>query len=176
MSNIYNSSLELVGNTPIIRLSRLEKKLNLNFELYAKVEYFNPAGSVKDRIALAMIEDAESKGLVKPGATIVESTSGNTGIGLCSVAAVKGYKVILTMPESMPIERRKLMKAYGAQLILTEAAKGMKGANAKAAELLNEIPNSFMPSQFENEANPNTHYKTTGPEILEAFEGKLDAK
>lgn len=175
MSNIYNSSLELVGNTPIIRLSRLEKKLNLNFELYAKVEYFNPAGSVKDRIALAMIEDAESKGLVKPGATIVESTSGNTGIGLCSVAAVKGYKVILTMPESMPIERRKLMKAYGAQLILTEAAKGMKGANAKAAELLNEIPNSFMPSQFENEANPNTHYKTTGPEILEAFEGKLDA-
>ncbi len=175
MSNIYNSSLELVGNTPIIRLERLEKKLGLNFELYAKVESFNPAGSVKDRIALAMIEDAESKGLLKPGATIVESTSGNTGIGLCSVAAVKGYKVILTMPESMPIERRKLMKAYGAQLILTEAAKGMKGANAKAAELLNEIPNSFMPSQFENEANPNTHYKTTGPEIMKAFEGTLDA-
>ena len=175
MSNIYNSSLELVGNTPIIRLQRLEKKLGLNFELYAKVESFNPAGSVKDRIALAMIEAAESKGLLKPGATIIESTSGNTGIGLCSVAAVKGYKVILTMPESMPIERRKLMKAYGAELILTEAAKGMKGANAKAAELLKDIPNSFMPSQFENEANPNTHYKTTGPEIVEAFDGKLDA-
>ncbi len=175
MSKILNSSLELVGNTPVIRLSRLEQKLNLNFELYAKVEYFNPAGSVKDRIALAMIEDAESKGLLKPGATIVESTSGNTGIGLCSVAAVKGYKVYLTMPESMPIERRKLMKAYGAELILTEAAKGMKGANAKAAELLKDIPNSFMPSQFENEANPNTHYKTTGPEIVEAFDGKLDA-
>lgn len=174
MSKILNSSLELVGNTPIVRLSRLEKKLNLEFELYAKLEEYNPAGSVKDRIAKAMIEDAEKKGLLKPGATIIESTSGNTGIGLCSVAAVKGYKVILTMPESMPIERRKLMKAYGAELILTEGPKGMRGANEKAAELLKEIPNSFMPSQFENPQNPNTHYLTTGPEIYESFEGKVD--
>lgn len=175
MTKILKSTLELVGNTPIVRLERLEKKLNLSFKLYAKLEEYNPAGSVKDRIALAMIEDAEEKGLLKPGSTIIESTSGNTGIGLCAVAAVKGYKVILTMPESMSIERRKLMKAYGAEFFLTEAAKGMKGANAKAEELLEEIPNSFMPSQFENPANPQAHYKTTGPEIFESFEGQLDA-
>lgn len=175
MLNIKQSALELVGNTPVIRLRRLEKNLNLNFELYAKVESFNPAGSVKDRIAKAMIEEAEEKGLLKPGYTIIEATSGNTGIGLSAIAAMKGYSIIITMPESMPLERRKLMSAYGAKLILTEGSKGMKGAIEKAEALHQEIETSFIPGQFHNPANPNAHYTTTGPELFEDFEGKLDA-
>lgn len=165
---------DLIGNTPLFHLRRLEEKLGLNVKLYAKLEEYNPAGSVKDRIALAMIESAEAQGLLKPGSVIVEPTSGNTGIGLAAVAASKGYRIILTMPESMSIERRKILKAYGAELVLTEAALGMKGAIAKAEELLKSLPNAFMPSQFENPANPSIHSLTTGPEIYEALEGKVD--
>lgn len=174
MTKVVQSMRELVGNTPLVRLNRFEKVLGLEVELYAKLEEYNPAGSVKDRIALAMIEKAEALGLLKEGSVIVEPTSGNTGIGLAAVAASKGYRIILTMPETMSIERRKLLKAYGAELYLTEGAKGMKGAIAKAEELLAEIPNSFMPSQFENPENPSIHEATTGPEIYEALEGKVD--
>ena len=162
---IYNSILELVGSTPLIRLENIEKELGLEAKLFAKVEYFNPGGSVKDRVALAMIEDAEAKGLIKKGATIIEPTSGNTGIGLAMVATSKGYKAIIVMPDTMSVERRKLMKAYGAELVLTEGALGMKGAIAKAKELHEEIPNSFIPSQFDNPANVEAHYKNTGKEI-----------
>jgi cysteine synthase A len=171
---IYKQITDLIGNTPLLELSNYEKKHNLNAKIIAKLEYFNPAGSVKDRIAISMIEDAESKGILKPNATLIEPTSGNTGIGLAAVAAARGYKIILTMPETMSIERRNLLKAYGAQLVLTEGAKGMKGAIAKAEELLKETPNSFSPSQFENPANPITHKKTTGPEIWKDTDGKID--
>ncbi|MDR2762178.1 MAG: cysteine synthase A [Planctomycetaceae bacterium] len=171
---IYKRITDLIGNTPLLELSNYEKKHGLAAKIVAKLEYYNPAGSVKDRIAIAMIEDAESKGILKPGAILIEPTSGNTGIGLASVAASRGYKVILTMPETMSIERRNLLKAYGAQLVLTEGAKGMKGAIAKAEELLKETPNSFSPSQFENPANPEIHKKTTGPEIWKDTEGKID--
>ncbi len=171
---IYNSILELVGSTPLIRLENIEKELGLEAKLFAKVEYFNPGGSVKDRVALAMIEDAEAKGLIKKGATIIEPTSGNTGIGLAMVATSKGYKAIIVMPDTMSVERRKLMKAYGAELVLTEGALGMKGAIAKAKELHEEIPNSFIPSQFDNPANVEAHYKNTGKEIYEAIDGNID--
>ena len=171
---LVKNTYDLVGNTPIIELRILEKELGLKAKLFTKVEYFNPAGSVKDRIALAMIVDAEKKGLLKPGATIIEPTSGNTGIGLASIGAMKGYKVILTMPESMSIERRKILKAYGAELVLTEANKGMKGAIARAEELKKEIKDSIILGQFVNPANPKVHYKTTGPEIYKDLNGKVD--
>ncbi len=175
MSRVVQSARELIGNTPLLRLNRFEKELGIEAQIYAKLESFNPAGSVKDRIALAMIERAEQEGLLKSGSVIVEPTSGNTGIGLAAIAASKGYRIILTMPETMSIERRKLLKAYGAELILTEGPLGMKGAIAKAEELGKTIPNAFIPSQFENPANPDVHYRTTGREIYEALEGNVDA-
>ena len=167
MAKIYKNLTDLIGNTPLLELSNYNKKNGLKATLIAKLEYFNPAGSVKDRIAKAMIDDAEAKGLLKPDSVIIEPTSGNTGIGLASVAAARGYRVILTMPETMSIERRKLLMAYGAELVLTEGALGMKGAIDKAEELANEIPNSFIPGQFVNPANPEIHRLTTGPEIWE---------
>ena len=170
----YKNAYDLVGNTPLLKLERIEKEYDLKANLFAKVEYFNPAGSVKDRIALSMINDAEEKGLLKEGFTIIEPTSGNTGIGIASIATMKGYKVILTMPESMSLERRKLLKAYGANLVLTEASKGMKGAIAKAEELQKEIPNSIILGQFVNPANPKIHYETTGPEIYKDLDGNVD--
>ena len=171
---IYESILETIGKTPLVELKNIEKKYNLKCRLLAKVEFFNPGGSVKDRIAKAMIEDAEVKGLINKDTVIVEPTSGNTGIGLSMVAASKGMRIILTMPETMSIERRNLLKAYGAELVLTEGSKGMKGAIAKAEEIAKEIPNSFIPSQFTNMANPKVHYLTTGPEIFENSQGKVD--
>ncbi len=174
MSRIYTSADQLIGGTPLLELTHLEKELGLEAKLLAKLEYFNPAGSVKDRIAKAMIEDAEARGVLKPGATLIEPTSGNTGIGLASVAAAKGYRIIITMPETMSVERRQLMKAYGAELVLTEGAKGMKGAIAKAEELAKEIPNSFIPGQFVNPANPAVHKATTGPEIWADTDGAVD--
>lgn len=174
MSKIYKSADELIGKTPLLELTHIEKELNLQAKILAKLEYFNLAGSVKDRIAKAMIDDAESKGLLKQGSTIIEPTSGNTGIGLSSVAAARGYRIIIVMPETMSVERRQLMKAYGAELVLTEGAKGMKGAIAKAEELSKEIPNSFVAGQFVNPANPDIHRKTTGPEIWEDTDGKVD--
>ena len=171
---IYSSALELIGGTPIVEVGNIEKELNLKANVVVKLEYFNPAGSVKDRIAKAMIEDAESKGLLKEGSVIIEPTSGNTGIGLAAIAAAKGYRIILTMPETMSVERRNILKAYGAELVLTEGAKGMKGAIAKAEELAAETPNSFIPGQFVNPANPAIHKVTTGPEIWNDTEGKVD--
>ena len=174
MSNIYTSADQLIGKTPLLKLSRIEKEAGLKARILAKLEYFNPAGSVKDRIAKAMIDEAEASGKLKPGSTIIEPTSGNTGIGLASVAAARGYRIIITMPETMSVERRQLMKAYGAELVLTEGAKGMKGAIAKAEELAKEIPDSFIPGQFVNPANPAAHRSTTGPEIWEDTDGKVD--
>lgn len=174
MSKIYKSAIELIGNTPLIELTNLEKEYDLKARIVAKVEFFNPAGSVKDRIAKAMIEKAEKDGIIKDGATIIEATSGNTGIGLASVAAMKGYHAILTMPETMSVERRKLLEAYGAKIVLTAGKQGMKGAIAKAESLAQSIPNSFIPSQFENEANPEMHYQTTGVEIYEDSDGAVD--
>ena len=174
MSKIYASASDLVGKTPLLELTNIEKKLGLNVKLLAKLEYFNPAGSVKDRIAKAMIEDAEQSGKLKPGAVIIEPTSGNTGIGLASVAAAKGYRIIIVMPETMSVERRQLMKAYGAELVLTDGAQGMKGAIAKANELAAATPNSFIPGQFVNPANPKAHYDTTGPEIYDDTDGAVD--
>lgn len=171
---IYNSILDLVGNTPLISIKNYEKNNNLEANIFVKLEYLNPAGSVKDRVAKAMIEDAEKKGLLKEGSTIIEPTSGNTGIGLAAIAAAKGYKIIIAMPETMSIERRALMKAYGAELVLTEGLKGMKGAIEKAKELALEIPNSFIPGQFDNPANPQAHYLTTGPEIWNDTLGDID--
>ena len=174
MSKIYTSADQLIGRTPLLELVHLEKELGLEAKILAKLEYFNPAGSVKDRIAKAMVDDAESRGLLKPGSVIIEPTSGNTGIGLASVAAARGYRIIIVMPETMSVERRQLMKAYGAELVLTEGAKGMKGAIAKADELAKEIPNSFIPGQFVNPANPAVHRATTGPEIWEDTDGQVD--
>lgn len=174
MAKVYKSLTDLIGRTPLLELTNYEKKNELNAKLIAKLEYFNPAGSVKDRIAKAMLDDAEAKGLIKEGATIIEPTSGNTGIGLASVAAARGYRTILTMPETMSVERRNLLKAYGAELVLTEGAKGMKGAIAKAQELAEETPNSFIPGQFVNPANPEVHRATTGPEIWEDTDGEVD--
>lgn len=174
MSNIYKGTLGLIGNTPLVEVTNVEKNLGLEATVLVKLEYFNPAGSVKDRIAKAMIEDAEEKGILKEGSVIIEPTSGNTGIGLASIAAVKGYRIILTMPETMSVERRNILKAYGAELVLTEGAKGMKGAIAKADELAKEIPNSFIPGQFVNPANPEIHRKTTGPEIWNDTDGNVD--
>ena len=174
MSHIYTSADQLIGRTPLLELTHLEKKYGLKAKILAKLEYFNPAGSVKDRIARAMIDDAEAKGLLKEGSVIIEPTSGNTGIGLASVAAARGYRIIIVMPETMSVERRQLMKAYGAELVLTEGAKGMKGAIAKADELAKEIPNSFIPGQFVNPANPKAHFETTGPEIWEDTDGGVD--
>ena len=171
---VYRKITDLIGGTPLLELTNYEKANELNAKIYAKLEYFNPAGSVKDRIAKAMLDDAEEKGLLKPGAVIIETTSGNTGIGLASVAASRGYKVILTMPETMSVERRNLLKAYGAELVLTEGAKGMPGAIAKAKELAEQTPNSYIPSQFTNPANPAVHLKTTGPEIWADTDGKVD--
>ena len=174
MSNIYTSADQLIGKTPLLELTHMEKETGANARILAKLEYFNPAGSVKDRIAKAMIDRAEAGGKLKPGSTIIEPTSGNTGIGLASVAAARGYRIILTMPETMSVERRQLMKAYGAELVLTEGAKGMKGAIAKAGELAQEIPNSFIPGQFVNPANPAAHRSTTGPEIWADTDGQVD--
>jgi len=174
MANIYKGTLGLIGNTPLVEVVNIEKELGLEATILVKLEYFNPAGSVKDRIAKAMIEDAEAKGLLKPGAVIIEPTSGNTGIGLAAIAAAKGYRIILTMPETMSVERRNILKAYGAEIVLTEGAKGMKGAIAKADELAKEIPNSFIPGQFVNPANPAIHKATTGPEIWNDTDGKVD--
>jgi len=174
MANIYTSADQLIGHTPLLELSNIEKEFGLKAKIYAKLEYFNPAGSVKDRVAKAMLDDAEKSGKLKAGSTIIEPTSGNTGIGLCSVAAARGYKVIIVMPETMSVERRQIMKAYGAELVLTEGAKGMKGAIAKAEELSKEIPNSFIPGQFVNPANPQAHLETTGPEIFEDTDGDVD--
>ena len=171
---IYQNATELIGKTPLLELTHIEKALGLKARILAKLEYFNPAGSVKDRIAKAMIEDAEASGKLKPNSVIIEPTSGNTGIGLASVATARGYRVILTMPETMSVERRQMMKAYGAELVLTEGAKGMKGAIAKAEELAKEIPNSFIPGQFVNPANPGAHRETTGPEIYEDTDGEVD--
>lgn len=171
---VYRKITDLIGGTPLLELNNYEKANELNAKIYAKLEYFNPAGSVKDRIAKAMLDDAEEKGLLKPGAVIIEPTSGNTGIGLASVAASRGYRVILTMPETMSVERRNLLKAYGAELVLTEGAKGMPGAIAKAKELAEQTPNSYIPSQFTNPANPAVHLKTTGPEIWADTDGKVD--
>jgi cysteine synthase A len=175
MAKIYKSAIELIGNTPLLELTHIEKKYDLKARLLAKVEYFNPAGSVKDRIAKEMIEAAEADGTLKPGATIIEPTSGNTGIGLAAIAAAKGYKLIIVLPETMSVERRNIIKAYGAELVLTEGSKGMKGAIAKANELHEQIENSFIPAQFENPANPAAHYKTTGPEIWNDTDGEVDA-
>ena len=174
MANIYTSADQLIGKTPLLELTHIEKELNLQAKILAKLEYFNPAGSVKDRIAKAMIDDAEATGKLKPGSVIIEPTSGNTGIGLASVAAARGYRIILVMPETMSVERRQLMQAYGAELVLTEGSKGMKGAIAKAEELANEIPDSFIPGQFVNPANPAVHRATTGPEIWADTDGKVD--
>ena len=173
MSNIYTSADQLIGRTPLLELTHIEKAHDLKAKIVAKLEYFNPAGSVKDRIAKAMIDDAEAKGLLKAGSVIIEPTSGNTGIGLASVAAARGYRIIIVMPETMSVERRQLMKAYGAELVLTEGAKGMKGAIAKADELAKEIPNSFVAGQFVNPANPKAHYETNGPEIWQDTDGKV---
>ena len=174
MSRIYTSADQLIGHTPLLELTHIEKELDLKAKILAKLEYFNPAGSVKDRIAKAMIDAAERSGALKPGSVIIEPTSGNTGIGLASVAAARGYRIIIVMPETMSVERRQLMKAYGAELVLTEGVKGMKGAIAKAEELAHEIPNSFVPGQFVNPANPTAHRETTGPEIWEDTDGKVD--
>ena len=175
MAHIYTSAAQLIGHTPLLELTHLEKEYGLKARLLAKLEYFNPAGSVKDRVALAMIEDAEQKGALTPQSVIIEPTSGNTGIGLASVAAARGYRIIIVMPDSMSVERRQLMKAYGAELVLTPGAQGMKGAIAKAEELAKEIPHSFIPGQFVNEANPRAHYAATGPEIWEDTDGEVDA-
>lgn len=174
MSKIYTSADELIGKTPLLELTHIEKKLGLKAKILAKLEYFNPAGSVKDRIAKKMIDDAEAAGKLTPDSVIIEPTSGNTGIGLASVAAARGYRIIIVMPETMSVERRQLMRAYGAELVLTEGAKGMKGAIAKAEELAKEIPNAFIPGQFVNPSNPAAHRETTGPEIFEDTDGKVD--
>ena len=174
MSKIYKSADQLIGNTPLVELTKIEKELGLEAKILAKLEYFNPAGSVKDRIARVMIDEAEKSGKLKPGSVIIEPTSGNTGIGLASVAAARGYRIIIVMPETMSVERRQLMAAYGAELVLTEGAKGMKGAIAKAQELADETENSFIPGQFVNEANPKAHFETTGPEIYEDTDGEVD--
>lgn len=174
MSNIYTSAEQLIGKTPLLELAHMEKEYDLKAKVVAKLEYFNPAGSVKDRIAKAMIDDAERTGALKAGSVIIEPTSGNTGIGLAAVAAARGYRIIIVMPETMSVERRQLMKAYGAELVLTEGSKGMKGAIAKAEELAKEIPDSFIPGQFDNPANPKAHYEHTGPEIFEDTDGEVD--
>ena len=174
MANIYTSADQLIGKTPLLELTHIEKALGLKAKVLAKLEYLNPAGSVKDRVAKAMIDDAEEKGLLKPGSVIIEPTSGNTGIGLAAVAAARGYRIIIVMPDTMSVERRQLMKAYGAELVLTEGAKGMKGAIAKADELAREIPGSFIPGQFVNAANPKAHFDTTGPEIWQDTDGQVD--
>lgn len=174
MSAVYTSADQLIGKTPLLELTHIEKKLGLNARILAKLEYFNPAGSVKDRIAKAMIDDAEEKGLLKPGSVIIEPTSGNTGIGLASVAAARGYRLVIVMPETMSVERRQIMKAYGAELVLTDGSKGMKGAIEEADELAKEIPNSFIPGQFVNPANPKAHFEHTGPEIFEDTDGEVD--
>ena len=174
MSHYYNSALELIGNTPLVEVSNIEKSEEMQAKILVKLEYLNPAGSIKDRAAKAMIEDAEEKGLLKKGTVIIEPTSGNTGIGLAAIAAVRGYRIILTMPETMSVERRNILKAYGAELVLTEGAKGMKGAIEKAEELAREIPDSFIPGQFVNPANPAAHRATTGPEIWKDTDGKVD--